>query len=120
MSTLSMQGHIDGVFRTVDVEFRRDVDGEYVNGIWVPGVPVVTVFPNVTIQPLTDDELDLLLRAGQRITDGRKLYINNGPLDEILLNDDVWFLSQQWKVIKHDIRPWRKYAKIIVDRFDDQ
>lgn len=117
---LSMQGHVDGVFRTVDVTFTNTPDRQYVDGISVPGVPVSTIFRNVTIQPLTDDELDLLLRAGQRIIDARKLYINNGNFDALQLSAKVEFLSQEWKLIKADVRPWRKYAKLIVDRIDDQ
>lgn len=118
--SLSMQGQIDGVFRTVNVTFTNTPDGGYVDGIYQPGVPVSTTFRNVTIQPLTDDELDLLLRAGQRIIDARKLYINNGNFDALQLNAKVEFLSQEWKLIKADVRPWRKYAKLIVDRKDDQ
>lgn len=117
---LSMAGHIDGVFRTVNVEVRQDTTGEYVDGVWVPGVIEVSKFPNVTIQPLSDLELEFFLRAEQRIIDARKLYINSGPLENLLLNDAVWFLDQKWKVIKRDVRPWRRYAKIMVDRFDDQ
>lgn len=117
---LSMQGHIDGVFRTVDVEVRQDVGGEYVEGVWVPGTTEVTLFKNVTIQPLNDLELEFFLRAEQRITDVRKLYINNGNLEVLALNEYVWFLGLKWKVIRRDVRPWRKYAKIMVDRYDDQ
>lgn len=118
--SLSMMGHIDRVFSTVNVTFTNTPDGQYVDGLWVPGVPVSTLFRRVNIQPLRDDELDLLLRAGQRIIDARKLYINNGKFDALQLNAKVEFLSQEWKVIKADIRPWHKYAKLIVDRIDDQ
>lgn len=118
--SLSMSGHIDGVFQTVDVTVIADSGGGYVDGIWSPGVSVATVFPKVTIQPLNDRELDFIMRAVQRINDVRKLYINNGDLEALVLNDDVEFLGQRWKIIKRDVRPWRKYAKLIVDRYDNQ
>lgn len=118
--SLLMTNHIDAVFRTVDVELRRDVDGTYADGIWVPGVPEVTLFKNVTIQPINEKELDNLFRAGQRIIDGRKLYINNGDLTKLELAQEVWFIGEKWKIVKSDIRPWRQYAKIMVSRYDVQ
>lgn len=118
--SLNMAGTIDGVFRTVNVETRQDIDGSYVDGIFVPGTIEVSTFRNVTIQPLNEDELDMLIRAEQRFTDVRKLYINSGNFDALELNGYVWFLNLKWKIIRADIRPWRRYAKIIVDRYDDQ
>lgn len=118
--SLVMAGHIDGVFQTVTVEVKTEVGGGYVDGIWKDGTFVTTTFPRVTIQPLTDNELDFFLRAEQRIKDARKLYINSGTLSVLELNEDVWFLGQCWKVIRRDYRPWRKYVKLIVDRYDDQ
>lgn len=118
--SLSMAGHIDGVFQTVTVDVKTEVGGKYVDGIWVDGTFTTTSFPRVTIQPLNDNELDMILRAEQRILDVRKLYINSGNMSVLELNEDVWFLGQRWKVIRRDYRPWRKYVKLIVDRFDDQ
>lgn len=118
--SLSMSGQIDGVFQTVPVTVKTDVGGDYVDGIYVPGTTVTTTFPRVTIQPLNDNELDILLRAETRILDVRKLYINSGDLSVLELNEDVEFLGQRWKVIRRDYRPWRKYVKLIVDRYDDQ
>jgi hypothetical protein len=120
MTALSMSGQIDGVFQTVPVTVKTETGGGYVNGVWVDGTLTSTVFPRVTIQPLNDNELDLLLRAETRILDVRKLYINSGNLSVLELNEDVEFLSQRWKVIRRDYRPWRKYVKLIVDRYDDQ
>ena len=120
MSRLNMAGHIDGYFASVPVEVRTEVGGDFVDGVWVDGTFETTVFKRVTVQPLNDNELDLILRAEQRILDVRKLYINSGKLSVLELNEDVWFLGQRWKVIRRDYRPWRKYVKLIVDRFDDQ
>lgn len=118
--SLVMAGQIDGVFQTVPVEVIAQ-EYAYVDGISQPvGPKVVTKFPRVTIQPLNDNELDMILRAEQRILDVRKLYINSGNLSVLELNEDVWFLNQRWKVIRRDYRPWRKYVKLIVDRYDDQ
>lgn len=118
--SLLMGGQIDGVFQTVTVELRNEIGGGYVNGIWVDGTIEVTQFPRVTIQPLSDRELENLFRAGQRIVDGRKLYVNNGDLTKFELAQDVWFSGQKWKIVKSDIRAWRQYAKIMVSRYDEQ
>lgn len=118
--SLVMAGHIDGVFQTVTVEVKTEIGGGYVDGIWQDGTFVTATFPRVTIQPLNDNELDMILRAEQRILDVRKLYINSGDLSVLELNEDVYFLGQRWKVIRRDYRPWRKYVKLIVDRYDDQ
>lgn len=118
--SLLMGGHIDAVFATVDVELRNEIGGGYVNGIWVQGSIQVTTFKRVTIQPLNDRELENLFRAGQRIIDGRKLYINNGDLTKLELAQDVWFSGQKWKIVESDIRPWRQYARIKVSRYDQQ
>lgn len=118
-TALNMGGHIDGVFRTVPVTVTHE-SGGYVDGIYVESSSVSSTFQNVTIQPLNDKELDFILRANERITDARKLYINSGNFDALVLGATARFLDQDWKIIKTDVRPWRNYAKIIVDRIDNQ
>lgn len=118
--SLVMAGQIDGVFKTVDVEVDTEIGGDYVDGIWVDGSIVTTKFNRVNIQPAQLNELDFYLRAEQRILDIRKLYFNSGRLEVLELNESVRFLGQEWKVIQRDYRPWRKYVKLIVDRYDDQ
>lgn len=115
----SMSGMVDGVFTTIPVEMRRDVDGEYVDGIYVPGTFQVFKF-DANIQTLTDNELEFFLRAEQRIIDVRKLYISDGPIDQIKLNEYFYFYNLKWKVIRTDIREEFNYVKVFVDRYDDQ
>lgn len=117
---LDMGGHIDGVFQSQPVtviaytQGHRDDDG-----IWVSGVPIDETY-TATIQPLRDRELDNLMRAGKRILDSRKIYINSGDLAKLKLSHDMEFLGQRWEIIDSDIRPWRTYAKIVVSRYDEQ
>jgi len=116
---LSMSGHIDAVFKSVDATYIP-AGGAYVEGIWTPvAMAPVTGF-QVNVQPLSDKELDFLQKGGERILDPRRIYVNNGDLDAILLDGTWVFLGQRWKVIKTDNRPWRRYCKVIVDRYDDQ
>lgn len=117
--SLNMKGHIDNVFKSVPATFVSR-GGSYINGIWVPVIDEVVSTFKVTIQPLTDRELDFLERGGERIVDGRKIYVNNGDLNVITLQGDWEFLSQKWKAVKTDNRPWRNYCKVIVSRYDDQ
>lgn len=117
--SLSMSGHIDAVFKSVDAVFVPK-GGTYVNGIWTPvlGEPVTGY--QVNVQPLSERELDFLQRGGERILDPRRIYVNNGDLEAITLDGTWLFLGQGWKVVETDNRPWRNYCKVIVDRLDDQ
>lgn len=116
--SLSMRGHIDNVFKSVPAT-HVGKSGSYVDGILTPVTSGPVAF-TVNIQSLSDKEIDFLRQGGQRIVDPRKIYVNNGDLDSIALDGEWVFLGQRWKVIRTDNRPWRKYCKVIVDRYDQQ
>ncbi|MGF6394286.1 hypothetical protein [Pseudomonas plecoglossicida] len=116
--SLSMQGHIDGVFVSVPAT-RTSSAGQYVNGLWVPGVAVTSPYV-VNIQPATDREVDFIRQGGERIVDARRIYVNEGDM-QLIDQTGIWeFLGQQWKAVKVDNRYWRNYCKVIVSRIDDQ
>lgn len=117
--SLSMSGHIDSVFKSVDATFIP-AGGSYIDGVWTPAATEPVSGFVVNVQPLNDKELDFLQRGGERILDPRKIYVNNGNLDAITLDGTWLFLGQRWKVVRTDNRPWRKYCKVTVDRYDDQ
>lgn len=117
---LDMGGHIDDVFASPPVTVKAFTEGhrdEY--GIWVPGDPINETY-TATIQPLNEREAENLERAGVRLVDPRKLYINSGDLNKLIPVYDMEFLGQVWRIIRTDIRPWRTYAKIVVSRYDEQ
>lgn len=117
---LDFAGHIDGVFQSAPVTVKAYTEGHYDDdGIWVPGAAINETY-TANIQPLNDREMDNLMRAGIRLLDPRKVYINSGDLEKLLLTYDMEFLGAKWKIIRSDIRPWRTYAKIVVSRYDDQ
>jgi hypothetical protein len=117
--SLNMQGHIDDVFVSVPATRTVDVGGDWVEGIWTPGGPATTDYI-VNIQPANDREIDFVQRAGERIFDVRRVYINEGDM-QLVDQTGMWsFLSQQWKAVKCDNRWWRNYCKVIVTRIDDQ
>lgn len=117
---LDFANHIDDVFASPSVTVKAFTEGHRDEfGIWVPGTPIEETY-TANIQPLRDRELDNLLRAGKRILDSRKIYINSGDLDKLKLSHDIEMLGQRWEIIDSDIRPWRTYAKIVVSRYDDQ
>lgn len=118
MPGLSMAGHIDNVFKSVPAT-HVGKSGAYVNGEWIEVVSPPVEF-KVTIQPLNEKEIDFLRQGGERILDGRKIYVNSGDLDSIQLAGEWIFLGQRWKIIRTDNRPWRKYCKVTVDRYDQQ
>jgi len=118
--TLSMAGHIDDVFSSGSVTVKAYTEGHYDgDGIWVRGVEIDEDY-TATIQPLTEREVDNLMREGIRILDPRKIYINSGDLTKLVLSYDMQFLGALWKIIRSDIRPRRTYAKVVVSRYDNQ
>jgi hypothetical protein len=115
-----MGGHIDGVFASAPVAVKAYEQGHRGDqGIWVSGVPIEETY-TATIQPLSEREVDNLMRAGVRLLDPRKVYINSGDLGKLVPVSDMDFLGQRWLVVKTDIRPWRTYAKVVVSRYDEQ
>lgn len=117
--SLNMEGHIDEVFVSVEASRTVDVDGQWVEGIWVPGTTETNPYI-VNIQPASDREVDFIRQGGERITDVRRIYINEGEM-QLIDQTGIWtFLSQQWKAVKCDNRWWRNYCKVLVMRIDDQ
>lgn len=117
--SLNMEGQIDGVFESVEASRTVDTGGAWVDGIWTPGTPNTTPYI-VNIQPASDREVDFLRQGGERITDARRIYINQGDMQLIDQTGTWTFLDQQWKAVKVDNRYWRNYCKVIVMRIDDQ
>ena len=118
--TLSMSGQIDSVFRSGNSPIVMKVEsGSYINGIFVPGAAASYNF-NANIQPLNMREIDFLNQGGERVIDPRKVYINNGNLDAVVLGAKWEFFGQKWKTVKLDNRPHNSYCKVIVDRIDPQ
>jgi maleate cis-trans isomerase len=114
-----MNGQIDSVFQSVPVTRIVTTGGEYVNGIWVEGMELCQPF-TATIQPATDREIDFLSQGGERLVDVRRLYINDGNMQNIDSTGDWEFLGQRFKTIKTDNRYWRDYCKVFVSRYDEQ
>lgn len=116
--SIDMGGHIDLVFESVPAT-RSAMIGSFVDGIWTEtlGVPVPYA---VNIQPASDQEIDFLVQGGERITDVRRIYVNDGDI-EVIDNKGQWnFLGLSWKTVKCDNRPWNNYCKLLVVRIDDQ
>lgn len=119
MGVLSMTGHIDDAFQSVDAMFTPVSTGYDSYGLPAPS-PSTPVLFTVNVQPLNLRELDILIRGNVRIVDGRKIYVNDGDLTAIQDNGIWEFIGQQWKTIQTDNRPWRNYCKVIVSRIDPQ
>ena len=119
MGVLSMAGHIDNTFQSVDATFTPVSTGYDDNGLPAPTSGTTTAFV-VNVQPLNLRELDILSRGNVRIVDGRKIYVNDGDLTMIEDNGMWEFLGQRWKTIQSDNRPWHNYCHVVVSRFDPQ
>lgn len=117
--SLSMEGHIDDVFVCVAASRTVDTNGQLVEGIWTPGAPDTKDYV-VNIQKASDREVDFIRQGGERITDVRRIYINQGEM-QLIDQTGIWtFLGQQWKAVGCDNRYWRNYCKVLVMRIDDQ
>jgi maleate cis-trans isomerase len=117
--SLNMNGQIDAVFSSVPVVHIVNNTGAYVDGLWVEGTELSTPY-TATVQPATDREIDFLSQGGERLTDVRKLYINEGNMQGIDNTGDWEILGQRFKTIKTDNRYWRDYCKVFVSRYDEQ
>lgn len=117
--SLKMTGQIDGVFVSIPVSLQYETGGGYVDGVWVDGASFTVPYV-ATVQPMNPRQIDNLVRAGERILDGRNVYINSGDLSQLSLGEDLLFSDQRWKIIRRDVREWRDYAHIMVDRYDQQ
>jgi len=117
--SLNMEGQIDLVFVSVEASRTVGVGGQWVDGIWTPGTPDTKPYV-VNIQPASDREVDFIRQGGERITDVRRIYINQGEMQLIDQTGTWTFLGQQWKAVKCDNRYWRNYCKVLVMRIDNQ
>lgn len=119
MTTLDMGGHIDDVFESVTAQ-RQPRGGSYVNGRWVPSEGDSSSH-RVNLQPMTTREIQTLQDGGERIIDGRRVYVNDGDLYNITPSDLWTFpgVDGTFKAVALDNRPWRNYCKIMVSRIDD-
>lgn len=116
--SLDMFGTIDDVFESVPAT-RTASGGSYVNGIFDPDANTPEPYI-VNIQPASEREIDFIRQAGERITDVRRIYINNGNM-QLVDQTGTWsFLGQKWKAVGCDNRWWRNYCKVMVVRIDDQ
>lgn len=120
---INMIGHIDSTFESMSAS-RVEKAGAYdVDGIWQESTSIASSH-SVNIQPLNNRELQNLAIGGERINDVRKIYVNDGDIQNIKPSD-LWQFNeghgmQTYKTIALDARPWANYCKAIVSRDDDQ
>lgn len=116
--TLNMSDFMDDTIRSV-VATRTPQGGSYVDGKW-SGTASTPTTHNVTLQSLDDRARDVLERGGERVTDGRVVYINDGTSGEVAVADLWTFpgVEGTFRALRVDNRPWRSYCKLVVTRSD--
>lgn len=117
--SIDMVGHVDGVLESIEAKRRKNLGDWGANGLWVEDFDAREPF-TVNIQPASDREIDFLRNGGERITDARRVYVNDGEMENITLEGEWFFLGVRWKTVKCDNRYWNNYCKLIVMRIDDQ
>lgn len=115
---IDMLGHVSGTFTSIPAT-RRMTGGGWVNGEWVEVVGDPQPY-DINTQPASDREIDFLRNGGERITEARRVYINDGDMESVTNNGEWEFIGQRWKTVKCDNRYWNNYCKLIVMRIDDQ
>lgn len=121
--SLDMAGHVEGEFISLQA-MRIPKGGSYdSNGIW-QATEAQPVPHSANVQTASDREIASARAAGERITDMRRIYLNDGITPSIAPSDmwemNVGFGIETWKTVALDCRPWRNYCKVIVVRLDDQ
>lgn len=116
---LDMIGHIDDCFQSVPATRTANTGDYEADGIWQAGAGAQSSH-KVTVQPVSEKEIESIETGGERIIDWRRIYVNDGDLYAIT-PADTWELSGidgVFRCMKLDNRPWRNYCKIIVGRND--
>lgn len=118
--SLDMEGTIDDVFESVPATRtgKTNVFGDDGRPVVVKGAPNEH---KVTIQALSNKELQSLSLGAERTNDIRKIYVNDGDLYSIDAADEWTFLgiTGTFRTIALDNRPWRNYCRAIVALKDE-
>lgn len=116
---IDMGGFIDDVFTSTTATRQNKSLGSYVDGIWVEGTTTTSEHV-VNIQPLNGKDINFLQLAGERISDTRKVYVNDGTSAEISEADIFTFsgIDGSFKCFNVDNRPWHNYCRFYAVRLD--
>jgi len=119
--SLDVIGFIDDTFESNIGTRTSYSNGAYVEGKWVQNTPNAPTTHRVNLQPVTDGkEIAFLELGGERISDARVVYVNDGLVGSIS-QSDTWEFSDidgVFKTVKVDNRPSRNYARLVVVRED--
>ena len=119
MTSLTMNGHVDGDFALPDGVVRVTVSTEL-----NPDTGITTETETgryavaACVQPLSPKELQTLTIGNERYADYKKIYINSGDFSIYDLRGYFEFLGGKWKPINLDRRDSRKYCRYVVARID--
>lgn len=116
---LDMLGHIDDTFESTTSTRTAKTGGEYIDGKWVEGTTNDSPH-SINIQPMSMKQIAALQIGGERISDYRNVWVNDGVMAEIS-EADTWVLDGidgTFKTTQLDNRPWRNYCKFVAVRID--
>ncbi|MDX1487719.1 MAG: hypothetical protein R3268_05925 [Acidiferrobacterales bacterium] len=114
--SLNMLGHIDTVFQSLTITLKTEVPGSYDEfGDYVPGIETTSEHI-ANVQPATLKQIEFLAQGGERVTDVRQVWVNDGT--SIPVGAELEFLGYSWKVLQADNRPWRGRTKVVVTRLE--
>lgn len=121
--SLCMSGHIDDTFVSTGATRFSYSTGGYVNGRYVAGTESASPH-TINLQPASMKQIDALQNGGERITDARNVYVNDGDIYTITKADEWTFngVAGRFKCIHIDNRSQfdnsRNYCKLVVSRID--
>lgn len=118
MSILDMMGVNSGMDDVEIVIIRGGSNGAgFINGRYYPGDASGREEKSVTLQSVNPNEINFIT-GGQRISDVRKFYLNDGTELHAENGDKVEINGTIWTVESADNRPWHNYCKAIIVKHD--
>lgn len=119
MNILNMMSANAGMDAVEIVILKGGSEAEFVNGRYKKGDGGTREPKRVTLQAANPKEIEFI-SGGQRISDVRKFYLNDGTTLSPKDGDKVEIFGEIWTVVAADNRPWHNYCKAMIVKEDSR
>ena len=123
MTSLDFNGFVDADFKSYSAtQITVTGSGYDDDGIWQEGTESESAY-DINVQPVSNREIQSLQIGGERISDYRNIWVNDGDF-HALSPSAFWEFDannnglERYKIISSDIRVSRSYAKLTVCLID--
>ncbi|CAL9984780.1 hypothetical protein VPHD81_0050 [Vibrio phage D81] len=119
MNMLNMMAANAGMDAVEITIVRGSSEAKFVNGRYVKEERFIKEKKRVTLQAANPKEIEFI-SGGQRISDVRKFYINDGTTLNPKDGDKVEIFGELWTIVAVDNRPWHNYCKAMIVKEDSR